>query len=337
MSCGLGAIILVFMLVKHNVDNSVVETELLQNDLDRLQAHELELRGEIALIDEQTSDADKAIRATSNRISSLESSVTSKRREISQAKSQVETLEKTIEKTDVAEKPDVVENEKVGEQTYVMGLKVEGQKIAIMLDASASMTDEYLIDIIRRKNTPDVEKQKGPKWQRAQEIVKWLLARLPKSSEVTILSFSNKTKFLGGKGWHSGTDATALSRIFTDLNGLIPTGATNLQLGLDDLSPLRPTDIYLITDGLPTVGESNYGSLNPFADCSALWGKSSTISGECRSKLFHQTLMDSAPPLNVTVNVILLPIEGDPQAAPEYWTWTAVTGGLLIAPADTWP
>ncbi len=37
MSCGLGAIVLVFMLVKHNVENSVLETDLLKKDLQRLE------------------------------------------------------------------------------------------------------------------------------------------------------------------------------------------------------------------------------------------------------------------------------------------------------------
>jgi len=37
MSCGLGAIILVFMLVKHNVNDSSVELENLKNDIQNLE------------------------------------------------------------------------------------------------------------------------------------------------------------------------------------------------------------------------------------------------------------------------------------------------------------
>ncbi len=37
MSCGLGAIILVFMLVKHNVNDSSVEQESLKNDIQKLE------------------------------------------------------------------------------------------------------------------------------------------------------------------------------------------------------------------------------------------------------------------------------------------------------------
>lgn len=337
MSCGLGAIILVFMLVKHNVDNSVIETELLQNDLDRLQSQERELRGNIASVEAQISQTDSAVQSESRQIANLESSIAAQRQKNAQSKLQVTQLEKAIEKTDVAEKEDVIENENVGEQNYLMGLKVEGRKIAIMMDASASMTDESLIDIIRRKNSSDAVKRQGPKWKRSRNVVKWLLARLPRGSDVTVLAFNATTKSLGGAGWQRGSDARALTRIYRDLDSLTPTGATNLQLGLNKLAPLHPSDLYIITDGLPTDGESNFRSLNPFADCSALWGKSNTISGECRTKLFRQTIADSAPPSGVKVNIVLLPIEGDPEAAPEYWAWTAATGGLLISPAESWP
>ena len=37
MSCGLGAIVLVFMLVKHNVNDSSVELDNLKNDIQNLE------------------------------------------------------------------------------------------------------------------------------------------------------------------------------------------------------------------------------------------------------------------------------------------------------------
>ena len=48
--------------------------------------------------------------------------------------------------------------------------------------------------------------------------------------------------------------------------------------GLAALANFRPTDVYLITDGLPTAGTGGYRSLNPFSDCSALWGGATSIS-----------------------------------------------------------
>ena len=92
----------------------------------------------------------------------------------------------------------------------------------------------------------------------------------------------------------------------------------------------------MITDGLPTKGESQYRSLNPFSSCSSLTGNAQTISGECRVKLFQQTINESGK-RGVQVDVILLPLEGDPDAVNQYWIWAATTGGLLISPASNWP
>ena len=61
------------------------------------------------------------------------------------------------------------------------------------------MTDEKLIDIIKRKTQSDDNIKKGPKWQRTIRIVKWLLARLPNDSRVTVVKFSNNGKILGEK------------------------------------------------------------------------------------------------------------------------------------------
>ena len=87
---------------------------------------------------------------------------------------------------------------------------------------------------------------------------------------------------------------------------------------------------------MPTTGESNYAHLNPFSGCSSLLGNSKSISGECRVKLFRQTIKDASLG-GVKINIILLPIEGDPDAVNEYWSWAAGTGGLVISPAVNWP
>ena len=197
------------------------------------------------------------------------------------------------------------------------------------------MTDELLINVIRRKNASHNTKKAGPKWQRTKRVARWLLARLPKGSSFDLIAFNDRAMSLGPKGWKSSRDPKVLGVVLRDLDRLIPNGPTNLQVGLKELS--RPTDVYLITDGLPTAGSSDYQSLNPFAACNSLWGKSSTISGECRLKLFGFTIKASNLGPKVRVNVILLPIEGDPAASSAYWAWTSGTGGTLITPANSWP
>ena len=68
-----------------------------------------------------------------------------------------------------------------------------------------------------------------------------------------------------------------------------------------------------MTDGLPTRSLSSPGLLS---GCS----KNSTgkVSGECRKRLFAASLRNAAPPAGRKVHVILLPLEGDPEAAPAF-------------------
>lgn len=336
MSCGLGAIVLVFMLVKHNVDNSSLEVDLLKEDLQRLQEKAQNLHKEITETENKKGPVIKAIESTSGDIKQIKSAIAQTNKEIASRSSEKKSLERSIENIEIPKKPDVIDDPQVGEENYIMGLRVEGRRIAILLDSSSSMTDEVLIDVIRRKNSSSSNKKAGPKWKRAKRIVRWLLERAPGSSDIHVISFNKKAFHLGGKGWKRGGDANALRGVISDLDTLVPEGATNLQAGLKLAANQKPTDIYLVTDGLPTDGSGGYRSLNPFADCSALWGASTTISGECRTKLFRHTISTVKLP-GVPVNVILLPIEGDPEASNEFWQWTSVTKGLLISPAESWP
>jgi len=337
MACGLGAIILVFMLIKHNVDQPEAKVDPLKLDLAQLREQNAALKALISRVDANALSEMKRIGQNQAAVTILKSEMTKKTSLLSDRKVALSAVKKKIENTPVAKKDDVVKNDRGGEENYVMGIRVEGRKIILLIDSSASMTDEKLIQIIRRKNGSDKDKKGGPKWQRTKRIARWLLARTPKSSQISVVIYNRKARVLGAVDWFYGRDTSSIQRIYSDLDRLVPTGSTNLQLGLQKATALKPTDIYVITDGLPTDGQSRYSSLNPFAACSSLLGKSSNISGQCRVKLFRQSIYESSPGSGVKINVILLPLEGDPQAAPEYWAWSASTGGLLISPALSWP
>lgn len=336
MSCGLGAIILVLMLVKHDVEHVSDESERLTSDLVRLQQTEAELSAKVV-------GALRAKAATTGQLEALESEISRVQREIERKQVEIraresreDALEETIKTIEVRDNTDVVENRQSGEENYIIGLRVEGQRIGILVDSSASMTEEKLIDIIRRKNMDPAARVQGPKWQRTRRVLSWLLARLPRQTSVRVVAFAETAQNLGNANGVSGGDAAGLGRIVSDMNQVVPGGATNLAAALNAIAAHNPTDLYLITDGLPTAGDSGYRSLNPFSGCSALWGGATSISGECRARLFRHTV-NNAGLDKVRTNVILLPLEGDPEAAALYWRWTAATDGLLIAPAETWP
>jgi len=335
MSCGLGAVVLVFMLVKHDAVTSTSETDLLAKEVQQLELTQEELDQTLAqlqVIAHSRADTTAQLR---NRLAQLEQSLLEKKMSLAQKKAQVAALKNDISKRPIAHKEDLVEEDMGGEENYLMGLKIQGDRIAVLLDASASMTDEKLIDIIKRKNGSVAGKQQGPKWLRTKKIMHWILARVPKTSQVAVISYNSSATSIGKANWMK-LNTAALGAVYKELDAIIPQGATNLQKGLQAISEQGVTDLYVITDGLPTVGESRYANLNPFSGCSSLLGKSSTISGECRVKLFRQTLKETRLG-TVKVNVILLPIEGDPDAVNEYWGWAAQSGGLLISPAVNWP
>jgi len=336
MSCGLGAIILVFMLVKRNAETAPVETTLLETQLNELQQKRASLTAQLQNRVRSNSKTITDIAETEKKLKNRKANLKTKQAKTKSLEQQKQALEKTLKNTKIPKKQDTVEVKGTGEVDYLIGLKVEGPRIAIVLDASASMTDDRVIDVILRKNSNAKTKQNGPKWKRSIRVVKWLLARLPETSQVAVVAYNTSAIKLGPVGWGNAGDKNGLKSVVDDLEKLVPTGPTNLQSGLKAIQKLRPSNVYLITDGLPTAGDGSYKSLNPFSDCSALWSGSSKISGICRLRLFLNTV-NQVPISGAKNNVILLPIDGDPRAADAYWQWTNMSGGIVISPDLSWP
>ncbi len=339
MSCGLGAVILVLILLKLQPEDVSVDVDVLKADLQDLQKTEETLAKEVAKEKARADALRQQLASLEQKNKQISTDLSETEKDTRQKRTDLDSLKKRIESRPPLKQQDVVQDTQKGEEDYLLGLKVEGKRIVFLIDTSASMTDEKLIDIVRRKAGNALEKKQGPKWQRTVRVVKWLAGRIPKKSEAVFIGFNRSTASIGPTGWFKGTDASAIQSVYSAIEQIVPDEATNLQEALEaakKLSP-APTNYYLVTDGLPTDGNSNYRSLNPFAACSSLRGSGSTISGECRTKLFRQTVRESGPGNRKPVNIILLPLEGDPQAAPEFWSWSFVTGGLLISPAVNWP
>ena len=347
MACGLGAAILLFLIVKHHTGTAVEpdagehapaaarageetlaalrqEADRLAGRIEEAERESRQRREPQAPAEPRDASREDAGRA---RLGELERAI---RRE--QARNAA--LRKEVESIDPNQARDVIEDVQGGEEEYLLGLKVEGRRIAILIDRSASMTDERLIDVIARKIRPDAEKRQGPKWRRTLRTARWLLHRLPAGSEVAVIAFNDRATALHGGAWADGRDRAVLRGLFGELDRLVPTGATNLEAGLKALDRLSPpaTDVYVVTDGLPTQSVSSPGLLS---GCSS--NSKGRVSGACRKLLFHASLKHSAPPPGRKVHVVLLPLEGDPEAAPAYWKWTARAGGLLMTPARSWP
>ena len=118
-------------------------------------------------------------------------------------------------------------------------------------------------------------------------------------------------------------DGSELNAAVAQLQGIVPKGGSslvNLVLALRQLSPI-PDNVYLVTDGLPTWGETE--------------PRSATVSGRKRLDLFAEAI--NRLPKQIPVNVIMFPMEGDPMAGAAYWNVARVTGGAFISPSWDWP
>ncbi|MDE0797863.1 MAG: VWA domain-containing protein [Nitrosomonadaceae bacterium] len=336
MSCGLGAMVLVFILVKYDVSDSNAEANNLVAEVRLLESQQVRLQQTLDQLRNTSQTETEKIKKLKEKIVQIKQGLSKKESNLKNKKGELTALKNSIATRPIAHKDDLIEDDRGGEENYLIGLRVEGRRIVVLIDSSASMTDEKLLNIIRRKNSSTQNKKQGPKWLRTKKIVRWLLARTPKVSQLSVLAFNDSIHSLGKSKWVTVNTDGILKDFYEKLDSIVPTGATNLHKGLQAVSRLNATDLYIITDGLPTTGESNYAHLNPFSGCSSLLGNSKSISGECRVKLFRQTVKDASL-ADVKVNIILLPIEGDPSAVNEYWSWAASTGGLVISPAVTWP
>src|SRR5262249_16306702 len=62
-----------------------------------------------------------------------------------------------------------------GDRQYLTGLKLRGQRTLILVDSSASMMDETLVNIIRLRNMDPARRRAAQKWRSTVATVEWLL------------------------------------------------------------------------------------------------------------------------------------------------------------------
>jgi hypothetical protein len=213
-----------------------------------------------------------------------------------------------------------------GDRQYLTGLRLGGKRVLLLVDASASMLDEKIVNIVIRRNLDDRTKQASPKWQRAIRTAEWLTANLPADSSLQIFTFNTSARQvvpdLQGK-WIATTDNKTVDRMLAALKQTIPQGGTSLYNVFSAAAHMQPhpDNILLLTDGLPTQGDRV--------------SSQSTVSGDERLKLFHQATR--VLPKYVPVNTILFPMEGDPMAAVSFWQLAIDTGGSFLTPTRDWP
>ncbi len=345
MFCGFGAVVLLVLIINSHIvsDNKIKQEELLAKiellkkdkkaaDLNHLDVQKKvkESEKEIKKIHNELSEIDN------NRLSMAEKN-SQNQQQSQQLKQKIKNLQnniKSIDKDITNNNASILKNsgQKVrqyegdGHRQYLTGLKLGGKRVLILLDNSASMLDETIVNIIVKRNMSDAVKRAARKWQQAVNSVKWMVANLPKNSQFLIVNFNKKTSSLADNQsyqWIKVSNHSQVNAVFNSLMKLIPENGTNLSrafFSIKKLSP-RPDNIILITDGLPTIGLKKTNA--------------SKVSPAERVKLFKKAI--ALIPSRIPVNTILLPMEGDPLAAALYWKLAIDTKGSFMTPSRDWP
>lgn len=339
MACGLGAVVLILVLLKNQEGNSSQIEQSPEIDITALQQEIAELTTQINQLQEKIDSKNGQNAEASEKTAALIVKLQIVKTQAKVKANELVILRKTL---DVAYKG---LNSKLAElrnssrevkeqraQEFLIGLEIKGERIVILVDSSSSMLAETLIDITLYKARGVTDRKMAEKWIRTKRAAKWLLANVPASSEFRIFQFSENIKEITS-GWSkintsSVVDAQSLIELID------PVGGTNLEDAISTVSKLDPSSVYVITDGLPTIGKRAQKIL-PSGGCGGLTGRNS-VSGECRASLFTDVETLSAS-YDGTISVILLPLEGDPAAAPLFTRWTLAHGGTLLSPSKGWP
>ncbi len=332
MSCGLGAVILIFLIIKHgesedslDLDNAVSnlesENQELELKIDSLKALELNITKQKEINSLELKNTNSAINTVSSNTESVEKRNKDLEKEVSE-------LEESM--------PDIIEIQDDGERQYLTGLKVEGDNILFLLDTSASMLDEKIVNIIRRSVLLNHEDSK--KWIRAKDSLTWLISRLPEGSSMTIVTFGENALSHTNRAWIKSSDVSEIKKALNSATSSIPSGGTNLERALIEAKKIFPLPdaAYIITDGLPTKGEKSKSLRNSTIQ-RGCFKESPTISSDCRHVLFQQAKDQYLEGKRIKTSTILLPLEGDVRAASDYWNLALQSNGTLISPARDWP
>jgi len=256
-----------------------------------------------------------------------------RREHINQLKADIRSMEEGTRRLEGGAETKGPEGEQIrafrgtGDRKYITGVKMTGQRILILVDASASMLDETLVNVLRMRNLPDVQKMLAPKWQRAVATADWLSTQIPPQSNFQMYTFNTQPSVLvqGTEGqWLNGAEPRSLNDAIAALKRTVPRDGTSLINALNAAKAFNPApdQIIIVTDGLPTQGATP-PTLRKAVDA------------DQRVKLFDQARSALLP--KVPVSIILLPMEGDWPAPSRFWRLARDTGGVFMMPAKDWP
>ena len=346
MSCGFGAVILFFMIINAQVRETTENPSDLMAETRQIEVEILDGRKNLVLakntVEDLTSEKDSAegmiaqiialIEELRAELAQYDSETLAEIERVEKLQTDIKTLEEEVKRLLAMAEETESEGNRLrefkgeGDRQYLTGLKLGGERTLILVDRSASMLDDTIVNIIRRRNMPIDEKLRAVKWRQVVASVDWLTAQFLPGSEFQMYMFNNEVEPIikGSEGvWLKADDATQLDEAMRVLRRTAPEGGTNMKAAMNIVLSMTPPpdNIILLVDGLPTMDGPT--------------SKSKTVSGAERRRLFSNALREL--PSGIPVNIFLYPLEGDFEAPFLYWLLAYRSGGSLISVSKDWP
>ena len=346
MCCGFGAVILFFMIINSHSDVTSDQTKSLQAETDKLEIEVLEGRKNLALArtsiqkleteDDEAKDRISIIMALiaelQAELAKYDNDTLAKIKSIEKLQSDIKSLEEEVKRLLALQKEQDALGQRArsfkgeGDRQYLTGLKLGGDRTLILVDRSASMLHETIVNIIRRRNMSDSQKLLSRKWRQVVASVDWLSSQFKPESEYQIYIFNNVAQPIikGTDGlWLKADDADQLDEAIRKLRRTVPENGTNMYSAFQvirDMKP-RPDNVILLVDSMPTMD-------------AATSSKTVILAGE-RLGLF--TAATQLIPSGIPINIMLYPMEGDARASVSFWALALKSRGSFISVSHDWP
>lgn len=347
MCCGFGAVVLLVVLLNGQVvQKREASAETLREALRQTTALEEYAREELAkVMTEVTAVEQKRVELTAQ-AAEMEARVRDSARKAREAQAQAQAVQSAVStlrtQSEAVEKAVTLLRTKAarqweggkrpvgfsgdGQKQYLTGLKLGGDRTLILLDASASMLDETVVNVVRWKLMEPEVRKNSPKWQRAVRTLHWLVANLRPGKQYQVYYFNNAARPVlaeSDRQWLSTNDAGGMGKVLLAARDIPPTGGTSLHQAFAVISRMdpKPDSVIILTDGLPTLGIRAEGNR--------------LISADERLLLFKDAVRGL--PNGVAINTLLFPMEGDPEAAGAFWELAVKSKGSFITPTRDWP
>ncbi|MCK7466784.1 MAG: hypothetical protein MZU91_00620 [Desulfosudis oleivorans] len=302
--CGLGAIILLFVVV--NSQNSAQRqrvTEELTAETDRWEQAVLEGRRHLVEVrnslDEITADlvkteglSRKILQPLSEKrleLADRDQRTLAGREHVNKLKADIRSLEEDVKRLQAGAKREEELGRSLrpfpgqGDRQYLTGLKMGGQRILILVDASASMLDDTVVGVIRRRNMGSAEScappSGGRRWRPSTGSPP--TSRRPAASRSIVFN-ETAGPLLEDGAWLEAGDINRLNQAVDKLRRLPPEKGTSLINAFEAAARMSPPpdNLFLLTDGLPTLGKDKP------------WG--SRVSADERLSLFREAVEAAA-------------------------------------------